>query len=270
MSFVKSSDAAPVCHSKPLDSVKNWNNHFFWVDSTAFPLSVSLKSKILSKDPPKLSQYDTEAYDFLRTHTAPFRKFLKPFLCWVGISHYYTLDENYYPTFWDGEEEMDLFALIRHSDPTKVRIGDRDLAEREHSVEKDDDVLEETIALDVSNVAGEKAKNKRKRKVTWDASGSTHPPKKLRDDYQLVLPNTDEKSLSPLRGLVPDGSGIPSGVTEPFIAASVVPTSDVGPTDSVSRLNLSLVADAPVVTVVVTTTVVADVVAIPGSKARVE
>ncbi|GKF63457.1 hypothetical protein Tco_0186905, partial [Tanacetum coccineum] len=65
MSFVKRSDAAPVCHSKPLDSVKNWNDHFLWVDSTAFPLSVSLKSKIL---------------------------------------------------------KMDLFAFIRHSDPTKVRI----------------------------------------------------------------------------------------------------------------------------------------------------
>ncbi|GJV44875.1 hypothetical protein Tco_1429411 [Tanacetum coccineum] len=250
MSFVKRSDAAPICHSKLLDSVKNWNNHFFWVDSTAFPLSVSLKSKIL---------------------------------------------------------KMDLFALIRHSDPTKVRTGNRDLAEREvkllkmtegrtvsldplitaasggsgnsidklfdegddagqeHSVEKDDDVLEETIALDVLDVAGEKAKNKRKRKVTGDASGSTHPPKKLRDDYQLVLLNTSRKSLSALRGLFPDGSGIPSGVTKPLIAASVAPTSDVGPTNSVSGLNLSIIVDAPVVMVVVTTTVV-DVAAIPGSK----
>ncbi|GKC82648.1 hypothetical protein Tco_1138365 [Tanacetum coccineum] len=62
MSFVKRSDAAPVCHCKPLDSVKNWNDHFFWVDSTVFPLFVSLKIKILSKDPaPKLSQYDADA-----------------------------------------------------------------------------------------------------------------------------------------------------------------------------------------------------------------
>ncbi|GKD70215.1 hypothetical protein Tco_1324305, partial [Tanacetum coccineum] len=132
MSFIKRSDAAPVCHSKLLDSVKNWNDHFFWVDSTAFPLFVSLKSKISSKDPPpKLSQYDTEVCDFLRTHTAPFQKFPEPFLCWVGISRYYTLDENCYPTFWDGEEEMDLFAFIRHSDPIKVRLGERNLAERE-------------------------------------------------------------------------------------------------------------------------------------------
>ncbi|GKD13679.1 gypsy type transposase [Tanacetum coccineum] len=305
MSFIKRSDAAPVCHSKLLDSVKNWNDHFFWVDSMAFHLFVSLKSKILSKDPPpKLSQYDTEACDFLRTHTAPFQKFPEPFLCWVGISRYYTLDENCYLTFWDGE--MDLFAFIRHSDPTKVQIGERDLAEgegddvgQEHSVEKDD-VLEKTISRDVSDVAVEKAKKKRKRKVTGDASGSTHPPKKLRDDYQSVPPNTSGKSLAALRGLVPDGSSIPSGVTEPLIAASVAPTSDVGPTDSVSGLNFrtcppnvryvvssddshhscsyseatsfvrSLVVDAPVVTVAVTTTVVADVAAISGSKASFE
>nr|GEV83861.1 transmembrane protein [Tanacetum cinerariifolium] len=188
-------------------------------------------------------------------------------------------------------KEMDLFAFIRHSDPTKVRIGERDLAKREvkllkmneghtvsldppataafggsgdsidklfgegddagqeNSVEKDDDVLDETIARDVSDVAVEKAKKNRKE------SG---------------------KSLATLRGLVLDSSGIPSGVTKPFIAAFVAPTQDVGPTDSVFGLNLRtcppnvrcLVADALVVTVVVTTIVVADVAAISGSKAR--
>nr|GEW56061.1 hypothetical protein [Tanacetum cinerariifolium] len=166
MSFVKRSEAAPDCHSKPLDSVKNWNDHFFWVDSTAFLLSVSLKSKVL--------------------------KILEPFLCWVDISRYYTLDENCYLTFCDGDEEMDLFAFICHSDPTKVRIGERELAKREvkllkltegrtvslnplvstasgdsgdsfdklfdeaddaeqeHFVGRDDDVLDETVAKDVS------------------------------------------------------------------------------------------------------------------------
>ncbi|GJX70094.1 hypothetical protein Tco_0307265 [Tanacetum coccineum] len=313
MSFSKHYDATPVFHSKPLDSVKNWNDHFFWVDSTTFPFSVSLKSKILSKDPPpKLFQYDTEACDFLRTHTAPFRKFLEPFLCWVGISRYYTLDENCYLTFWDGEEEMDLFAFIRHSDPTKVRVRERNLAEREvkllkmtegctvslgppvtaapgdssdsidrlfdegndagqeHSFEKDDDVLEEAISKDASE--------------------------KLRDDYQSLPPNTSRKSLAALRGIIPEGSDLPSGATEPLIVAFVAPMPDVGPVDSVSELNLrtlpphvryvvssdgshhsgsyseatsfvrSLVADAPIVTVAVTTTVDADVVA--GSKAR--
>ncbi|GJZ13860.1 hypothetical protein Tco_0549090 [Tanacetum coccineum] len=269
MSFVKRSNAAPVCHSKPLDSVKNWNDHFFWVDLTAFPFSVSLKSKILSKDPPpKVSQYDTEARNFLRTHIAPFRKFPEPFLCWV---------------------EMDLFAFIRHFDPTKVRIGKRDLAKREVKLLKMTEGR--TILLDLPGTAASggsgdnidklfdegddagqehSANKKQKRKLTGDASGSTHPPKKLRDDYQSVHPNTSGKSLAALCGLVSDGSSIPSGVMEPLIAASVAPTLDFGPTDSVSRLNLSLVADASVVTVAITTTVVADVASIPGLKARVE
>nr|GEV29741.1 hypothetical protein [Tanacetum cinerariifolium] len=197
---------------------------------------------------------------------------------------------------------MDLFAFICHSDPTKVRIRKRDLAEhevkllkmtegrtvsldpfaaakdsgdsiyklfddvdQEHYVERGDDILEETIANDAS---------------------------------ESLLPNTSGKYLSALRGMASKGSGIPSDVTEPLIAAFMDPMSDVGPLDSVSRPNLqncpphvryvvssdvshpsgsyyeatsfviSLVADAPVVTVAVTTTVVADIAAFLGSKAR--
>ncbi|GJZ21870.1 hypothetical protein Tco_0558909 [Tanacetum coccineum] len=234
--------------------------------------------------------------------------------------------------------EMDLFAFIRHSDPTKVRIGERNLAEsevkllkmvegrtvlldapataasggsgdsidklfdegddagQERFVKKDDCVLEEIVARDVSDVAIEQAKKKQKRKVTRDANGSSYPPKKLREDYQSVPPNTGGKSLVALRDLFPDGSSIPSDVTEPLIASSVAHMPDVGLVDSVSELNLrtlpphvryvissdgshrssscseaislvrSLVADAPVVTVAVTTTVDADVAA--GSKAK--
>ncbi|GJX30760.1 hypothetical protein Tco_0240615 [Tanacetum coccineum] len=237
------SDAGPVCYSKPLDSVKNWNDHFSGLIPPPFP--------------------------FL------------------------------YPTFWDGEEEMDLFAFIRHSDPTKVRAGERNLAEREvkllkmtkgrtvslnppvtaasgdssdsvdkmfdkgsdadqeHLAEKDDDVLEEVVALDASKVVADKAKEETK----------------------------EEK-----------GSAIPSDATGPFVTASVTPISDVGPVDSVSGLNLrtrpphvryvvssdsshhsasyskavflvrSPAADVPVVTVAVTTTVDANITA--GVKAK--
>ncbi|GKD14397.1 hypothetical protein Tco_1198804 [Tanacetum coccineum] len=266
MSFIKHSNADPVFHSKPLDSVKNWNDHFFWVDSTAFYLSVSLKSKILSKDPlPKLSHYNTEACDFL---------------------------------------QMDLFAFIRHSNPTKVRIGEREHAKREvklltlaergddrqeHSIERDDDVLEETVAKDISEVGVEKTKKKRKRKAMRDASGSTLPPKKLREDYHAATSNISGKSLATIRGLIPK--------------ASVTPIPDDGnggPTDSVSGLNLrtrpptmryvvsstnshhsgsraevnsftrSPIADVPMMTVAVTTTIAADVSVVPVSRGGVK
>ncbi|GKE55736.1 hypothetical protein Tco_1494921, partial [Tanacetum coccineum] len=103
----------------------------------------------------------------------------------------------------DSGVRMDLFAFIRHSNPTKARVGERNLAEREvkllemtegrtiplnppataasgdsgdsidklfdeendanqeHSVAKDDDVLEEVVALDAPGVGAEKAKKKR-------------------------------------------------------------------------------------------------------------
>ncbi|GJS84772.1 hypothetical protein Tco_0751313 [Tanacetum coccineum] len=283
-----------------------------------FPLSVSLKSKILSKDPPpKLSHYESEAREFLRTHTAPFRKFSEPFLCWVGISRYYTLDENSYPTFWDGDEggyilslrlrfcfiviisntfvvilaEMDLFAFIRHSDPTKVRVGERDLADRElkllkmtegrtvaldppataeNSAERDD-VQEEVVAKDDSEVVVEKPQKKRKRKVIRDASSFALPLKRLRDDYQSLPFRTGGKSLTAFRSIVPDGSIIPSDAIRPVVTASVTPTlmSKLSlHSDSYSEAAslVRSVADARVMTVAVTTTIDANVAA--GSKAK--
>ncbi|GJW01483.1 hypothetical protein Tco_1556734 [Tanacetum coccineum] len=195
--------------------------------------------------------------------------------------------------------QMDLFAFIRHSDPSKLRVGERNLVEREvkllkitegrtislnppvtaasgdgsdsidkmfdegsdvdqeHLAEKDDDVLEEVVALDASEV----------------------------ETTQPLPPPTDGKSLTALRGMIPEGSTIPSDTTGPLITASVTPISDVGPVDFVSGLNLrtrpphvryvvslnsshhsalyseaaslarSPAADVPVVTVAVTTTV---------------
>nr|GEU60332.1 hypothetical protein [Tanacetum cinerariifolium] len=169
---------------------------------------------------------------------------------------------------------MDLFAFIRHFDPTKARIEERELAEREvglpkmtegrtvplsplaitapedsgdsidklfddadqkHAVEKSDDVLEETIAKDASAVVAEKArKNGRER---WSG-----------------MP----VSLAALRGMVPDSSAIASRATKPLIAAFMAPVF-------IYRVR-SLAEDAPVVTVAVTTTVDTDVAA--GSKAK--
>ncbi|GKE13105.1 hypothetical protein Tco_1416656, partial [Tanacetum coccineum] len=176
--------------------------------------------------------------------------------------------------------------------------------EPEHSTERDDDVLAETIAKDVSEVVVEKTKkSKQKRKATRDASGSTIPPKKLREDYRATTSNIGGKSLATIRSLIPDGSSVSSEVTKPRVVASVTPTPDCrddGPTYSVSGLNFrtrppvmryvvslddshhsgsrsednsfvrSLVADVPVITVAVTTTIAANVFVVPVSKGRVK
>nr|GEY63536.1 hypothetical protein [Tanacetum cinerariifolium] len=177
-------------------------------------------------------------------------------------------------------------------------------AEPEHPTKRDDDVLVETIAKDVSEVVVEKTKkSKRKRKAIEDASGSTLPPKKLKEDYYAATSNIDVKSLVAICGLILEGSSVPSEVTEPRVVASVTPTPDHGedgPTYFMSGLNLrthplamkcvvslddshhlgsrfevnsfarSPVADAPIMIVVVTTTIAADVFVVPVSMGRVE
>ncbi|GJS84769.1 ankyrin repeat-containing protein [Tanacetum coccineum] len=161
--------------------------------------------------------------------------------------------------------EMDLFAFIRHSDPTKVRVGERNLADRELKLLKMTEGR--TVALDPPVTA---AGRLLLVVVGWGWGGG-------------------------LRGMVLDGSIIPSDAMRPAVTASVTPTPDVETVDSVSGLNLRTrpphvryvvssdsslhsdsyseaaslvrsVADAPVVTVVVTTTIDANVAA--GSKAK--
>ncbi|GKB80218.1 hypothetical protein Tco_0947113, partial [Tanacetum coccineum] len=81
------------------------------------------------------AEFSAEACNFLTTHPAPFRRFSEPFLCLVGLSRYYELDDNMYPTFLtDAGEEIDLFAFILHADPTKVRIGKRQIEEGQVSL----------------------------------------------------------------------------------------------------------------------------------------
>ncbi|GKA94237.1 hypothetical protein Tco_0816223 [Tanacetum coccineum] len=51
MSFSKRPGNDAVCYTKPLDSLKNWNDRFFWVDSFACPASFPWStSKGMPKD----------------------------------------------------------------------------------------------------------------------------------------------------------------------------------------------------------------------------
>ncbi|GJX13065.1 hypothetical protein Tco_0204823, partial [Tanacetum coccineum] len=129
-------------------------------------------------------------------------------------------------------------------------------AEQEHFVERDADVLEETITKDVSEVAIKKTKkSKRKRKTTGDASASTFPPKKLREDYHAANFITGGKSLDTICSLIPEGSSVPSGIAEP---------RDDGLADSVY-----VVADTLVMTISITTTVSIDAFVVQVSKDKV-
>ncbi|GKE04948.1 hypothetical protein Tco_1396966, partial [Tanacetum coccineum] len=86
MSFSKRSDHVAVCYTKPLDSLKKWNDRFFWVDASVFPLAVSWHSgKTLRKySPSALDEFNAEVCDFLEENPALFKKFSEAFLRLVG------------------------------------------------------------------------------------------------------------------------------------------------------------------------------------------
>ncbi|GJV11086.1 hypothetical protein Tco_1352627 [Tanacetum coccineum] len=86
----------PQCYTKPLDSLKNWNNRFFCVDEKVSPTVVAWRT--------------------------------------VGLSRRYFLGDDVYPTFlYDDDREMDLFNLISAPNPAKVKTGTRPRAAHEKS-----------------------------------------------------------------------------------------------------------------------------------------
>ncbi|GJW91896.1 hypothetical protein Tco_0169449 [Tanacetum coccineum] len=123
-SFAKRSNLAPSCFPKPPDSIKNWFDHFFWVDSVVFPIFVPLYTRgALEKDPlPHLTARQEETTRLLDSNKVPFRRYPKCFLCQVGLSLYYPFDENTYPAYVgpDGED-MGLLDFVRTTDPRKVQ-----------------------------------------------------------------------------------------------------------------------------------------------------
>nr|GEW85212.1 transposase (putative), gypsy type [Tanacetum cinerariifolium] len=211
MSFIKRQGSDVVCYTKPLDSLKGWNDHFFWVDAFACPASFPWHtSKSVSRDAiPKSSELNAKHYATLVAYPAPFHKYPKPFLCLVGLSRNFTLDENTYPRFLrDSDDEMDLLSFIRIDDPTKVRIGERQRDEDEPKL------LETTVGRVV-----------------------------------LLLSVVPDRSSGELEASVDNlfdegGSGEQAGdpiPTLPFVTSSISATLErkgEGHTDSVTRLNL--------------------------------
>ncbi|GJX78574.1 hypothetical protein Tco_0326723 [Tanacetum coccineum] len=90
-------------------------------------------SKHVIRDPASAAaDFNKQDYATLVAHPSPFRKFPKAFLCLVGLSRHYTLDEETYPLFLlKNGEEMDIFAFIHTPDPTKVKIVEREWNEGE-------------------------------------------------------------------------------------------------------------------------------------------
>nr|GEY68842.1 hypothetical protein [Tanacetum cinerariifolium] len=104
----------PQCYTKPLDSLKNWNNRFFWVDERVFPTIVDWWTNASKDGMPAESTYSREAVRALDTHRTPIQKQPEMLLCLVEISRRYYLRDEVYPTFLhDDDRDIDLFNLIR-------------------------------------------------------------------------------------------------------------------------------------------------------------
>ncbi|GJY15318.1 hypothetical protein Tco_0385740 [Tanacetum coccineum] len=281
MSFSKRSDTAPVCYTKPLDLLKHWNDNFFWVDASAFPLSIPWHNNKTLKKTPIPHQLN------------------------LMRNHYYEFDDDVYPVFLtNDDEEMDLFAFINHADPIKVRIGEKQIEEGQSPLlestrgrvvplagvddqgDQNNDVQDAPIEVGIVRIedevpltVAEKARGSRKkRKAAGGASGSSIPPKKLRADHVGVtavatLPFiTSSVSLTPER----EGDGHTDSVTGPnlrtqHLAKRYVISSDSShhsnanaADDEVTSIVRSSAPPPPVLTTSVATTAVSASVDVAG------
>nr|GFA59428.1 hypothetical protein [Tanacetum cinerariifolium] len=116
MSFSKSPGKnTPQCYTKPLNSLKNWNNRFFWVDECVFPTAVDWRTNASKDGMPANGTYSVEAVRALDTHRTPIQKQPEMLLCLVGISRrYYLGDEVKTGSRPRAPHELQLLALTGH------------------------------------------------------------------------------------------------------------------------------------------------------------
>nr|GEY24547.1 hypothetical protein [Tanacetum cinerariifolium] len=180
--------------------------------------------------------------------------------------------------------QMDLFAFINHADPTKVRIGEREVREGEVPLLESSggrvvslagnpvDAGIIRIEDEVPATVADKAKRSmKKRKATEGASGSNLPPKKLRADHGTsgAGASSGGKSVAALQGLLERSTllvevGVTAVATLPFVTSFVSLTLERvggGRTDYVTGPICVLSTqwrDPLIMTTFVATTVVAD------------
>ncbi|GKC16183.1 hypothetical protein Tco_1012965, partial [Tanacetum coccineum] len=132
MSFSKRSDSSGVCYTKPLDSLKHWNEHFFQINAFACPVSFLWHTdKNVVRDPlPKSSEFNANDYTVIVAYPAPFLHDNDEggclLLCLVFLLAFDLVFDYMFIC-----ADMDLLAFIRTADPTKVKIGERQRAEDE-------------------------------------------------------------------------------------------------------------------------------------------
>ncbi|GJU62991.1 hypothetical protein Tco_1244826 [Tanacetum coccineum] len=97
----------PQCYTKPLDSMKNWNNSFFCMEERIFPTVMAWRTSAPKEEMPSTDTYSTLDVVTLDTRRTPIQKQPELLLCLVGLSRRYFLGDDV------------------ASNPTKVKTGTR-------------------------------------------------------------------------------------------------------------------------------------------------
>ncbi|GJZ91537.1 hypothetical protein Tco_0663464 [Tanacetum coccineum] len=249
----------PCCLLKFFDSLKNWNDHFFWIDASICPISFPWHTGAsILKDPlPFDNRVNAELLALLDHHRTIIRRYPETFLCVVGLSHSFD-DVLMRPTLLkDDGSDMGLLDFVKSSDPFKVKTGERTLVEGEIPLNDETvnmtvppsaeivQIVDHTIVDEVKEHVG-----KKKRRVVFEEL----PIKRLRADVGMAseaVNSTRGKSLSALKRLElqsrPQGVGssyVPPPVEE-FVSSSVTPTPEPdAPEDSGSGWGVEDIAAA--------------------------
>ncbi|GJV72309.1 hypothetical protein Tco_1492304 [Tanacetum coccineum] len=308
MSFSKRSDNASVCYTKPLDSLKIRTNTFSgWMTLLApasFPWHIA---KYVTRDPaPVAVKFNAQDYATLVAHPSLFWKFPEACLCLVGLSRHYTLDEETYPQFLHKNREggcllvrhscwiLPLVALFRCFQFPLIVLkasveklfdegGSGNQTEQGDSVGDGQDANIQLVVkaadTDVEDVAPVQPRRQGKRKsVTVDAGGVSHPPKKLREDHGTPSGTSiGGKSRFAIKSLLVGAVlnakvGVAAIPTLPFVTASVSTTlkrEGRDHTDSVAELNLRTIeapSFVPIMTTVATITSTVDPTSVAKEK----
>nr|GEX51873.1 transposase (putative), gypsy type [Tanacetum cinerariifolium] len=199
------------------------------------------------RDPfPRVANFNAQDHDTLVAHPSPFWKFPEAFMCLVGLSRHYHLDEETYPRFvHKNREDMDLFDFIHTPDPTKVRIVERERDKDEPSCWR--------LPLFDEGVSGHQTKRGDFTRGGQDAT--IQPIVKAVDtiveDAVLVQLRRQGKRKSVVRllaGAVLNAEvGVTGAPTLPFVIASVSTTlerEDEDHTDVVVEPNLQAKVDS--------------------------
>ncbi|GJX11600.1 hypothetical protein Tco_0201459 [Tanacetum coccineum] len=110
----------PQCYTKPLDSLKNWNDRFFWVDEKVFPTVVAWRMAATKDDKPKANTYSVVDVATLDTHCTPIQKQPEELLCLVGLSRNFFLRDDEYPIFLNDNDQATAIRVIQMVDAAEL------------------------------------------------------------------------------------------------------------------------------------------------------